>query len=287
MTTTTIVVLAVTSLGAATVNGAIGYGYSSISVPIALLVIAGRVLNPALVIVEVGINLYALWWNRASARRVIRRVIPLAMGLVPGVIAGALLLGKVAPSSIKLAVYASLLPLILIQATGRRFPMRDERSASVPVGLGVGLLYGLTTISGPPLALFWNNQGLAKEDFKVALAVIRSIESMCALVAYAALGLITRDSAGVLPWIIPGVAVGFPIGHFLVSKVGVETFRRVCMSFDAYLVAFGLSRTLIDHGVAPGVAYQLLLATAIVDINLLWTFFRTPRVDHAASSGGV
>ena len=57
-----------TSLGAATVNGALGYGYSSISVPIALLVVAGRVLNPALVIVEVAINLYALFWNRRADR---------------------------------------------------------------------------------------------------------------------------------------------------------------------------------------------------------------------------
>ena len=51
------IVLAITSLGAATVNGALGYGYSSISVPIALLVVAGRVLNPALVVIEVAINL--------------------------------------------------------------------------------------------------------------------------------------------------------------------------------------------------------------------------------------
>jgi uncharacterized protein len=68
MLTTTLVILAITSLGAATVNGAIGYGYSSISVPIALLVVVGRVLNPALVIVEVGINLYALFWNRRAAQ---------------------------------------------------------------------------------------------------------------------------------------------------------------------------------------------------------------------------
>ncbi|HEY1816722.1 MAG TPA: sulfite exporter TauE/SafE family protein [Kofleriaceae bacterium] len=278
MTTAAIVVLAVTSLGAASVNGALGYGYSSISVPIALLVIAGRVLNPAIVIVEVGINLYALWWNRGAAARVIGRVVPLAAGLVPGVIVGALLLGSLAPSGVKLAVYAALLPLILLQASGRRFQFRNERAASVPVGAGVGLLYGLTTISGPPLALFWNNQGLAKEDFKVALAVVRTIESLCALLAYAWLGLLTRDSAGVLPWIVPGVAIGVPIGHVLVSRVGVETFRRVCMSVDAYLVAFGLSRTLIEHGIEPGVAYQLLLATAIVDIGLLWTFFRTPRI---------
>ncbi len=78
-----LVVLALTSFGAATVNGALGYGYSSISVPIALLVVAGRVLNPALVIVEVAINLYALWWNRHAAHRVIRRVVPLAVGWFP------------------------------------------------------------------------------------------------------------------------------------------------------------------------------------------------------------
>ena len=277
MTTTTLIVLAVTSLGAATVNGALGYGYSSISVPIALLVIAGRVLNPALVIVEVAINLYALWWNRGAAKRVLGRVVPLAIGLVPGVIGGALLLGHVLPSNAKLVAFSVLLPLILIQASGRRWPVQNERRAAVPLGAGVGVLYGLTTISGPPLALFWNNQGLAKDDFKVALALVRSIESVCALLVYAYLGLLTHESGGLLPWIVPGVLIGFPIGHALIRRVGVETFRRVCMSFDAYLVSFGLARTLIDTGIMPGVAYQLLVATAIVDTSLLWTFFRSRR----------
>jgi uncharacterized membrane protein YfcA len=272
--TTTLIVLALTSLGAATVNGALGYGYSSISVPIALLVVAGRVLNPALVLVEVAINLYALWWNRGAARSVLPRVLPLAAGLVPGVIVGALLLGHIAPTSVKLGAYLSLLPLILLQAAGKRLPVKNERSAAVPLGASVGLLYGLTTISGPPLALFWNNQGLAKEEFKVALAVIRTIESIAAALAYAYLGLFTHESASILPYIIPGVLIGFPVGHALIKRVGVETFRRICMSFDAYLVAFGLSHTLASSGVAPGVAYQLLVATLIIDGRLLWTFFR-------------
>src|SRR5689334_12945569 len=115
MTATVLFILAVTSFGAATVNGALGYGYSSISVPIALFVIAGRVLNPALVIIEVAINAYALWWNRRAAGRVVRRVIPLIVGLVPGVIVGALLLERVAPSDVKLGAFVFLLPLILIQ----------------------------------------------------------------------------------------------------------------------------------------------------------------------------
>src|SRR6476469_3078700 len=105
MTETILIVLALTSLLAATVNGALGYGYSSISVPIALFVIAGRILNPALVIIEVAINVYALWWNRRAAGRVLRRVVPLIIGLVPGVIAGAWLLDRVAPSDVKLGAF--------------------------------------------------------------------------------------------------------------------------------------------------------------------------------------
>jgi uncharacterized membrane protein YfcA len=266
--------LATTSLLAATVNGALGYGYSSISVPIGLLVVASRVLNPALVIIEVIVNLYALAINWRSVPRVIKRVRPLAIGLVPGVIGGALLLDVVAPNNVKLAAYGVLLPLIIVQASGKRFPIRNEQRASVPLGAGVGLLYGLTTISGPPLALFWNNQGLEKNDFKTALAVVRTIESVCALSAYAYLGLLTYESASILPWIAPGVLIGFPIGHWLVRRVGVETFRRVCMSFDAYLVAFGLARVLTSFGVSPALAYSLLALTAIVDGKLLYVYFR-------------
>ncbi len=277
MTVAALLVLAFTSLGAATVNGALGYGYSSISVPVALLVTVGRVLNPALVIVEVVINLYALFWNRHSAGRMWRRVVPLAIGLVPGVLAGAWLLDYVSPGRVKLVAFCALLPLILLQASGRRWPIRSEKSASVPLGGAVGLLYGLTTISGPPLALFWNNQGLAKEEFRVGLAVVRTIESVAALAAYAYLGLFTRESAGILPWIVPGVLIGFPLGHALIRRVGAETFRRVCMSFDAYLVSFGLARTLCEVGIAPAAAYQLLVATAIVDTRLLWSFFRARR----------
>ena len=40
---------------AATVNGALGYGFSSITVPVALLFYTNRILNPALVLVELVI----------------------------------------------------------------------------------------------------------------------------------------------------------------------------------------------------------------------------------------
>ena len=44
------------TLAAAFVNGALGYGFSSLTVPVGLVFFANRVLNPALVLIEVALN---------------------------------------------------------------------------------------------------------------------------------------------------------------------------------------------------------------------------------------
>jgi uncharacterized protein len=269
------IVIAVTSLFAAVVTGALGYGYSSITVPISLLVTTSRVLNPALVIVEVVVNVYALILGRRSIRRVWPQVAPVALGILPGVAAGALVLSAISPEWAKLVTYAALLPLILIQASGLRFPLRRVNVVGVPFGASVGVLYSLTTISGPPLALYFNNQGMAKDDFKVALALTRTIESTTTLMAYAALGMITQESTALVPILAPGVLLGMPVGFALIRRIQPETFRRVCMSFDAWLVGFGLSRVIDQLGLVPTLwAFQVLVLTFVVDVILLRSFFR-------------
>ena len=58
------IALAAITFGAAIVNGALGYGFSSLTVPLALLFLTNRVLNPALIPLEVALNAYVLWVNR-------------------------------------------------------------------------------------------------------------------------------------------------------------------------------------------------------------------------------
>ena len=126
--------LILTTLVAATVNGALGYGFSSITVPVALLFYANRILNPALVWVEVVLNVYVLWVNRANVPAIWRRVLPIVLGLAPGVVVGTSLLHHVQPAWLKLGTFVVLLPLILLQAAGWRRPLRAER----PIGLEIG-----------------------------------------------------------------------------------------------------------------------------------------------------
>src|SRR2546425_11310 len=111
-----VIYLIVITLTAAVVNGGLGYGFSSITVPLALLFLSNRVLNPALVLVEVALNAYVLWVNRDALGVIWRRVLTIVLGLAPGVIVGTLIVSRVSPSWLKLWTYFALLPLILVQA---------------------------------------------------------------------------------------------------------------------------------------------------------------------------
>ena len=76
------IVLVIITFVAAVVNGALGYGFSSITVPVALLFYTNRILNPALVLIELVINAYVLFINRKSIPNIWRRVAPILIGLV-------------------------------------------------------------------------------------------------------------------------------------------------------------------------------------------------------------
>jgi uncharacterized protein len=275
---TAVIVLAGITLAAAFVNGALGYGFSSLTVPVALVFYANRVLNPALVIIEVFINLYVLFINRASIRTVWKRVFPIIVGLVPGVVVGSLFLVSLNPGWIKFFTYAALLPLILVQAAGVRRPIERERLIGLPFGVGLGFLYSVTTVSGPPLAILFNNQGLVKTEFRAGLGLVRVAESSLTAVVYYHLGLYSMESLNLLSVIVPSVLLGIPVGAYAIRRLDAETFRRFCMSFDAWVVGFGLSRVLIELKVmdAPW-AYTVMAAAALVDVYLLYVFFKRRR----------
>src|SRR5437763_107415 len=282
---TALIVLAGIALFAAFVNGALGYGFSSLTVPVGLVFYANRVLNPALVLIEVFVNLYVLFINRSGVPAVWRRVFPILIGLLPGIGVGAWALASLQPVWIKFATYTVILPLILLQAAGWRRPIRATWLMGLPFGTALGILYSVTTISGPPLAILFNNQGLVKNEFRAGLALVRVAESSVTAIVYFHLGLFVAESQNLLSVIMPGVVVGIPLGAYVIRRLDAETFRRICMSFDAWIVGFGLSRVLIELGLlASPWAYGVMAVTILVDLYLLYIFFTVRRAASKADA---
>ena len=273
---------------AAFVNGALGYGFSSLTVPVALVFYTNRILNPAVVVIEVVINIYVLLMNLSGVSAVWRRALPILIGLLPGIGLGALVLTSVQPGWVKFSTYTIILPLILLQAAGWRRPIQSTWLSGVPFGTALGVLYSVTTISGPPLAILFNNQGLVKSEFRAGLALVRVVESSVTAIVYYQLGLFIAESANVLLTFVPSVVVGIPLGTYLIRRLDADTFRRICMSFDAWVVGFGLSRVLIDLKLLGSPwAYSVMAITIAIDGHLLYVFFTSQNtVSHRSRTSG-
>jgi uncharacterized membrane protein YfcA len=275
---TVLLFLTLLSLAASTVNGGLGYGYSSLSTPLAILVIINRIINPVYVLVEGMMNSVMLVLSgKANIKSTTKRVLPIIAALVPAAIVGSIALAMIAPVWVRFLVYAMILPLILLQAAGFRRPIKNERTAGVPLGMGVGLLYSITTISGPPIALFWNNQGMVKSEFKAAIAQIRIVESVTTIVAYSFLGLFTATTFQLFTYVAPPILIGIPLGFLIVRRIGAEVFRRICMSFDAWIVGYGLAVVLGGLFGLVEFGYAVWALVIGIDLMLLYRFFSKRR----------
>jgi hypothetical protein len=93
-----------------------------------------------------------------------------------------------------------------------------------------------------------------------------------------------------IPFILPSILVGVPIGAVLIQRIRPETFRRICMSFDAWIVGFGLSTLIKDlQLVQSNLAFLVLAAVGLIDTLLLYRFFtvqlpQVKQIEALASS---
>jgi uncharacterized membrane protein YfcA len=285
--------LAILAFGAAIINGAVGYGFSSTVTPIAILWYSNKVLNPALVIVEVAVNVALLTRERKHISATWSRARPIVLTLLPGVVLGTLGLAYLAVNDVKVVVYVVLFPLILLQLWGFYRPFTNEKRSGAVVGPGIGFLYSLTTISGPPLALFLRNQGLSKNEFRCTIAQIRVAESSLTLATYFAFdsffgtNLVSLPALGLLPYLFLPVLIGVPLGTLLLGSISPEVFRRFVMTVDGLFVSYGLSRVLIALKWMSSNEANIWLAALLLLVAILSWISINRAVDRTAPHGAV
>jgi uncharacterized protein len=276
--------LAIVALFAATINGAIGYGFSSIVTPIALLWFSNKVLNPALVSVELIVNITLLFRERAYISVTRARAWPVVSTLYPGVLLGTIGLTYLAVNDVKVVVYVFLLPIVIVQLLGLRRPFSNESRSGAIIGPGIGFMYALTTISGPPLAVFFRNQGLTKNEFRCTMAQVRVAESSLTLATYFAFTelfnahLVSVPSLGLVPYLFVPVLIGVPLGTWILGRVSRDVFTRFVMAMDGLVVSFGLSQVLIKlKWVTSTAGYAFFGALAALTVGLAaYSLYKLP-----------
>ncbi|QGA55411.1 TSUP family transporter [Sulfolobus sp. E5-1-F] len=263
-------------------SGAFAYGFSATATPLLLIRYTNRQISPVLNFIEIFQNVANILLN---FRNYTKKSLTITIYGVPGIIIGSLIGAyvlkiSVNEAAIKVIVYSLLIPLILLQASGFRKEISLDKWKKVGylVTFPVGVLYGVSTISGPPLALIINNQGLAKEEFKFAIALLRVVESITTFSAYITLGVFSSQVIYYAVVTSPAVITGMLIGIFMARVIRQkEDFRRLVMSFDSWISGYGLSFNLgkvVGYGM---IWYWPMIITIVIDLYLLSRYIKKKR----------
>jgi uncharacterized protein len=211
--------------------GLTGFGFGLVSVPLLLLVLPPQSVVPITLLLASVTGVLVVWeaWRCIQ----IRRIWPLLVGGVMGIPVGTWVLTVLDANVLKVIIGAIISLSALAFLCGFHKPVGREKLTSIPIGVASGIMNGATGMSGPPVILFFSNQGVEKSIFRANLATYFLILNLITFPAQWVGGLLTRDVFTHVLWFLPALALGSWLGIRLAQRVNENLFRRVALTLVA------------------------------------------------------
>lgn len=218
-------------LGASVVQGATAFGFALVAVPLLLLFLPATETIAISLTVGSVLNLMLIRIDRSSVDW--REVLSFLPAIGAGAVAGMLLLKSLNSPRFSAVVGITILVMAIIMLAHRSWKAGPGQPLRQTVGIIAGLLFGATSMGGPPLVLYLTGRGLTKEGLRATLAVTFLMGNLLALAAFTAGGLFGTSLA--LRSLLLAVAVipGGLAGRALTSSLNPLAFRTlvlVCMA---------------------------------------------------------
>jgi uncharacterized protein len=209
------------------VFGLTGFGFALVTAPLLILVLAPKVVVPIVTLLSnvghVILLVETYRWIR------IKRVWLLMLGGIIGAQVGTYLLLVISPSTLKVLIGSVTLVSAVAMLLGVRRPIKNEHVAALPVGFVSGILGGSTSMSGPPVVLFYANQGVDKAVFRANLNLYFTILTLATLPSQIVAGLMTDTVVSYALLMLPVLILGTIAGIRLAHRVNEDNFRRLTL----------------------------------------------------------
>ena len=218
----------------AVMSGTSGFGFGLVATPLLLLSgfsIPFVVTVNLLITIATRVTVAVRLWRSVEPRRVAL----LVAGAVPGLYAGARILGSVDARTVKLAV--GLLVMGAAAAAGlaygerrRRAPLATVPGANVVAGFLGGILGTTTSLIGVPPALLLARSRLVASRFFADMAVYFVATGAIGLAVLGLDGDFDGDAARAFLFWLPGVLLGNVIGTTVGLRAPERTFRLLTLT---------------------------------------------------------
>ncbi len=221
------------------VKGTVGVG-----LPLVVVSLLGSLLDPRLsvALVTLPVVMTNVWQSLRSGILLgaLRRFWPLILVFALSTWVGAQILVALDAALLLGLLGAAVVMFSLINLFQPRLRLaaEHERFAGPGVGLVAGLLNGVSTVNGPPLAIYLVSLGLDKETFIGSYGLIALCGSFPLLLSYIGVGLLGPVEFGASLLAVVPALVGVVAGERLRHRIDPELFRRILL---AVLIVLGLN----------------------------------------------
>ncbi|AKF08769.1 sulfite exporter TauE/SafE family protein [Sandaracinus amylolyticus] len=221
--------LALVVLTAFTVEAALGFGATLISVALGSMFVSIDALLPSLVPLNLGISLWLVsrYWQQVDVAFLLRRLLPpMALGLPFGIalyqVADASLLKRLFGTFL---IVVSALELHRVRSARGADPAPLSRVVEIAMGVAGGIVHGAFATGGP-MAVYVTSRAIAdKGAYRATLCVLWLALNLVLLVSYGVSHQLDRGALVLTGALVPSCAIGLVLGEIAHHRVPVATFR--------------------------------------------------------------
>jgi len=228
MQTTYIVYGILVCFFAGLITGITAFGFALVAIPLLILFFDPKVAVPIVTISSTLTGMYLFFELRNMMQ--IKKIIPLIIGGIIGLPFGVYILAVLDKDILKISVGALITVFAFLLALGIKREIKSEKYASVLVGMLSGLLKGSTSLSGPPLVLFFINQDQEKEVFRANLTGYFMIMGTLAVIALAIGKLVSLNVLEYSAWLVVPTIFGTWFGSKICPRVNPVLFRTLSLA---------------------------------------------------------
>lgn len=218
------------------VQGVTGFGSALLAMPLLLLILDARTAVPLCMLNGLLITLFLsfqlkrhLDWKKKMA--------PLVIGSIPGIITGVTFLKRAGDDTIKLFLGLMLIGYSFYSLYMKPRPRKLGRIWAYVAGFSTGAIGAAFSAGGPPTIIYTTLTGWPKDEIKATLSGFFLITGMLSTVAHAMTGLTTVTVLGYLVWTAVPVLLGVATGSVFYGRLSREGYMR---SIYFLLICMGL-----------------------------------------------
>ena len=215
-------------LFAGTVKGFLGIG-----LPTSAMALLTLVIDPTTAIALLSLSIIttngAQYIRCKSPYHIAKKYSLFGLCIIFSIFITSLFILEIPKSFLLLAIGLALIAFSTSQMTQKRIRLSNSRVWHVVIGLGAGVLGGMSSIWSPPVAMYLLNQNVEKEEFIGATGFLFFISSIPLTLGLALAGVLTVEGTIHSFSVLIVVMVGFRIGEWVRFYVPQEMFKKIVL----------------------------------------------------------